>query len=71
LLAVLPALLLFIGLFVGLFTPRDVRPDAFLLYTDGVTETRDRSAPSIPSPHASAHGGARRPTSSSNISTAT
>ncbi|MGW3150600.1 MULTISPECIES: PP2C family protein-serine/threonine phosphatase [Streptomyces] len=30
LLPVLPALLLVIGLFVGLFTPRDVRPDAFL-----------------------------------------
>ncbi|MEU7058283.1 PP2C family protein-serine/threonine phosphatase [Streptomyces sp. NPDC046197] len=26
----LPALLLIIGLFIGLFTPRDVRPDAFL-----------------------------------------
>ncbi|MGW0880220.1 PP2C family protein-serine/threonine phosphatase [Streptomyces sp. NPDC002671] len=26
----MPALLLFIGLIVGLFTPRDVRPDAFL-----------------------------------------
>jgi serine phosphatase RsbU (regulator of sigma subunit) len=30
LLPVLPALLLLIGLLVGLFTPRDVRPDAFL-----------------------------------------
>ncbi|MGW3040627.1 hypothetical protein ACWC9T_11420 [Kitasatospora sp. NPDC001159] len=26
----LPALLLFVGLLIGLFTPRDVRPDAFL-----------------------------------------
>ncbi|WP_308130321.1 PP2C family protein-serine/threonine phosphatase [Kitasatospora aureofaciens] len=30
LLPVLPVLLLFIGLLIGLFTPRDVRPDAFL-----------------------------------------
>ncbi|MBP2049685.1 serine phosphatase RsbU (regulator of sigma subunit) [Streptomyces griseochromogenes] len=30
LLSVLPALLLLIGLLIGLFTPRDVRPDAFL-----------------------------------------